>query len=289
MALQRIGRIRTAALTAAASAAVLGGCVIVVDADSGSTSWIAGPQFVHSWVVELDEAELASHPQLHIINASGDVTLKATEGPARIEVETYSRDRDRARRVKIDIQKTVGGTLAIEPDWPGGIRSNESCDLIVYVQNRDGIRIRVGAGEIEVEGMAGGMNAETGAGEIEVRSHDGSVSLHTGAGDIEAKGVAGSVEAETRAGDIDLSNVGWPVEATSGAGDISVTLRHGFSGQLHASTSAGGIELPGVGTTHNRGATRSATNYVGEPGSDQECVLKTSAGDVSVRVLPPTD
>ncbi|MEM9662966.1 MAG: DUF4097 family beta strand repeat-containing protein, partial [Planctomycetota bacterium] len=242
------------------SALVLGGCVLVVAKDSGTTSVIAGEQFVHSWSIELDDADLASHPSLGVINPSGDVTVVRTDGAPRIRIDTYSRDRDRARGMTITPRVMSDATLAIEPHWPGGIRTNESCDIAVYVPVRTGVSIEVGAGEVEVSGMAGRLTVDTGAGDIEITSHDGTATLTTNAGDIEATGVAGATDAKTNAGDIELRRVGWPINAESHAGDIEVTLWHGFAGTLRGETRAGSIDLPGSGSRTTANGVQTATH-----------------------------
>lgn len=271
------------------SALALGGCVLVVAKDSGTTSFIAGEQFVHSWSLELDEDDLASHTALRITNPSGDVSVIPTKGPPRIGIDAYSADRDRARATDIKPRKASGGVLVIEPRWPGGIERNESCDIAVYVPVRTGIEIEVGAGEIDVEGMQGTLSADTGAGEIEIRSHDGAVILSTNAGDVEANNVTGGVEAKTSAGDIDLRNVGWPIEAVTRAGDIEVAMRHGFAGELRASSRTGDIDLPGTGTRTSSNGMSVATHTIGDASTGDTCFFQTSAGDIEVRVLPAQD
>ncbi|MEL6497064.1 MAG: DUF4097 family beta strand repeat-containing protein [Planctomycetota bacterium] len=251
------------------SALVLGGCVLVVAKDSGTTSVIAGEQFVHSWSIELDDADLASHPSLGVINPSGDVTVVRTDGAPRIRIDTYSRDRDRARGMTITPRVMSDATLAIEPHWPGGIRTNESCDIAVYVPVRTGVSIEVGAGEVEVSGMAGQLTVDTGAGDIEITSHDGTATLTTNAGDIEATGVAGATDAKTN------------------AGDIEVTLWHGFAGTLRGETRAGSIDLPGSGSRTTANGVQTATHRIGDPDVAHTAVFRTSAGDIDVRVLAP--
>lgn len=264
----------------------VGGCIIVVDGthdDDWHHSYHDGkPRAERTWSADIHESLLAETDALRVKSRAGDVTIEPTEGPARVEAHARGPNADRVQEIRLAM-RSEGGTLHIEPVWPRDTwRNNESVDLVIRVPTREGVEVRTSAGDVEVAAMAGTLRIETSAGDVEVDGHDGAAHVDSSAGDIWMEHVTGEIGAETSAGDIDLHDVGWPIEAITSSGDVTVMMRPGFSGVLHAATSAGDIDLPGPGERRRTGPIKSVSLEMGE--GEDECVFKTSSGDVTVRV-----
>jgi hypothetical protein len=149
---------------------------------------------------------------------------------------------------------------------------------------RSELRVRTGAGTVQVVGLAGPVRATTGSGDIELNGIAGDTELTTGSGDIQGRDLGGSVELRTGHGDVRLERVGATVRATTGSGDITVADAHGTisirtgHGDVRLERPAGDVRVrTGAGDVTVRGA----------PGEGAYWEIRTGAGDVLLE-LPAT-
>ena len=138
----------------------------------------------------MTDVETGQAESVLVQTEAGDVELIATDGPATVEAHVYAQTEERADATRIRAVVSNEGRLEISIDWPGGERrDSESCDIVARLPRMDGVWVRTGAGEIEVEGMAGEMLVETGAGDIDLTvlrdiAGKGDIDLSTGHGDV---------------------------------------------------------------------------------------------------------
>ena len=210
---------------------------------------------------------------------AGDVQLIAIEaGTARIEAHIHAETEERAEATRIRAEVSREGRLEISVDWPGGHRrSNESCDIVARIPRVHGVWVRTGAGDIEVEGMAGDMLIETGAGDVHIDHHEGKVSVTTSAGDVEIENVTGPVSATTKAGDVDLEHIRGSIDASTSAGDIHAAMVGPYDGTIIARTRVGDLRI--LGREYHE---KHATIALGE--GPEISTFESAVGDILVRV-----
>jgi len=228
--------------------------------------------------VTMRDAETKGAESVFVQTEAGDIELIATDGPSNVEAHIYAQTQERADATRIKSHINAEGQFEVSIDWPeGGRRDNESCDIVVRMPRMDGVRVRTGAGEIDVKGMAGQMHLETGAGDVDVEHHMGSVTATTSAGDIEIENVTGNVSATTRAGDVELERIGGTIEARTSAGDIEAEMTGPYTGTIVAGTSVGDLRVMGRAYSQKR-----VTLAIGD--GPEISTFESTVGDVSVRV-----
>lgn len=228
--------------------------------------------------VTMTDVETSGAESVLVQTEAGDVELIATDGPAKVEAHIYAQTEERADATRIRAVVSNDGRLEISIDWPGGERlQNESCDIVARIPRMHGVWIRTGAGEIDVEGMAGEMLIETGAGDVDVDRHEGKVTVITSAGDVEIEDVTGPVSATTKAGDVDLDRVRGTIDARTSAGDIHATMVGPYTGTIIAETSVGDLRV--MGREYHE---KHATIALGD--GPEISRFKSSVGDVLVRI-----
>ncbi|MCA9272214.1 MAG: DUF4097 family beta strand repeat protein [Phycisphaerales bacterium] len=226
----------------------------------------------------MTDVETGQAESVLVQTEAGDVELIATDGPATVEAHVYAQTEERADATRIRAVVSNEGRLEISIDWPGGERrDSESCDIVARLPRMDGVWVRTGAGEIEVEGMAGEMLVETGAGDIDVDRHDGKVTAVTAAGDIEIEDTTGPISATTRAGDVDLERVRGTIDARTSAGDIHAMIVGPYSGTIVAKTAVGDLRV--MGREYHE---KHATVALGD--GPEISTFESSVGDVLVRI-----
>jgi DUF4097 and DUF4098 domain-containing protein YvlB len=129
-------------------------------------------------------------------------------------------------RIEIDWHEQDDG-LRIETSHSRRTASNMSVELEITAPAGSRLELDSGAGNIQVEDIAGEMDVHTGAGNVDVQRAEGRVSLDTGAGNITYDGTPqGNCRVETGAGNITLklpAEVDVEVELDTGIGNVDVS------------------------------------------------------------------
>jgi DUF4097 and DUF4098 domain-containing protein YvlB len=200
-------------------------------------------------------------PSLKIDNFAGNVTVRAGERDVIRVVATKKAPRiDDLGRIEIQIDEQNGG-LIIRTSRRSGF-ANASVELEITAPSNTRLDARTGAGNVDVDGLTGGIDAHTGAGNINVRGAAGTARLDTGAGNIRYQGMPqGECRFETGAGNIMLALPAAPnveVDLETGTGNIDVdfvvdgqvtrravrgTIGSGAQGTIFADTGVGNIDV----------------------------------------------
>ncbi len=258
------------------------------------------------------ELDLAAGDLLVIEGILGDATVRASEGPQELvcvlsaDGRTEEEAEQALRNVEVRTQRD-GSTLAVVVQSPareleeGGMRffSQPRSDLTLAVPG--GIKVRIGssAGDIEVEGPLGPVQASTSFGEVALSRIEGDAGARTESGSIEIRQAAGgAVTAETSFGDVTLEAIrGGKVVAESRSGDLvlrdvrgtSVEARSSFGGirlaavegDITAQTDSGDVELEGaLAGTHHLHSGFGSIDVVRAQGTLE---ASSDSGDVAIR------
>jgi DUF4097 and DUF4098 domain-containing protein YvlB len=182
---------------------------------------------------------------------SGAITVAATK---------RARSQGDLDRIEIQVSERDGG-LAIKTENRSSLR-DISVDLEVTTPDGTRLDAHTGAGNVDIDGITGGIDAHSGAGNLEVRGVAGTARLDTGAGNIGYQGAPqGDCRFETGAGNITLSmpaDVNVQVDLQTGMGNIDVdfavdgqvtrrqvrgAIGSGAQGTVYAQTGVGNIDL----------------------------------------------
>lgn len=164
---------------------------------------------------------------------------------------------------------TEGGHIQVQ-DVAGDLDAFTAGGHIVAGNISGDATLRSGGGHIRAGQIAGRAQLETDGGNITLKQADSFVAVRTGGGQIDFGEVRGSVRAETGGGGIRIITVSGPMEVESNGGSICLTR---VSGAVRAATAGGNIQAwINPKTNSNRGTVSLA-------GASQ---LSSGAGDIVV-------
>jgi hypothetical protein len=171
--------------------------------------------------------DVGATPRLEIDSFAGNVTVRAGEANTiRVVATKKASNRSNLDRIEIDWHEQDDG-LRIETSHSRRTASNMSVELEITAPAGSRLELDSGAGNIQVEDIAGEMDVHTGAGNVDVQRAEGRVSLDTGAGNITYDGTPqGNCRVETGAGNITLklpAEVDVEVELDTGIGNVDVS------------------------------------------------------------------
>ena len=200
-------------------------------------------------------------PSLKIDSFAGNVIVRTGEaGVIGVAATKKARSQDDLDRIEVQVSERDGG-LVIKTEKPSTLNS-VSVDLEITAPAGTRLDADTGAGNVDIDGVTGGIDAHSGAGDIDVRGAAGTARLDTGAGSIGYQGTPqGDCRFETGAGNITLSlpsdpnvqvdlqtgtgniDVGFAVDGTATRQKVRGAIGSGALGTVYAQTGAGNIDL----------------------------------------------
>jgi hypothetical protein len=204
---------------------------------------------------------VSAAPSLKIDSFAGNVIVRSgPSGVINVAATRRARGRDDSARIEVQVSERGGG-LVIKTSKPSSVR-NASVDLEITAPASTGLDLHTGAGNVDVDGIAGEIDAHTGAGNFDVRGAAVCARLDAGAGSIRYQGTPqGNCRFETGAGNIALELPADPdvrVNLQTGAGKVDVdfdvdgrvsgrkvqgVIGSGAQGEIYARAGAGNIAL----------------------------------------------
>jgi hypothetical protein len=185
----------------------------------------------------------ADAPSLQIDNFAGNVSIRAGESGTIQVVATKRASRSRDLSViGVGIHEKEGG-LVIKTGRPLS-RGNAAVDLEITTPADSHLDLELGAGNILVQGLSGGVEASVGAGNIGMDDVTGELGASSGAGTINVRGASGPVRLNNGTGTIVYR--GTPqghCRFNTGAGAIALELPTSPNVTLDLKTDVGTIEV----------------------------------------------
>lgn len=177
-----------------------------------------------------------------------------------------------------------GGSLKLD-DIGGNIKGETGGGTIDVGNSGGQLDLETGGGSIHVASAKGKIQAQSGGGSVEIINGLQGATIETGGGSINVRQCQGKVKASTGGGGIELGDVGGPAELETGGGSIRLA---GAKGPVRAETGGGSIELYKLlqGAYAETGGGTIKAQFVGSRGGFSESVLDTSAGDITVYLVP---
>lgn len=240
--------------------------------------------------VQEDETETFAVDDLESVTVgarNGQLTVRAEERET-IEVRKVTRaaGEDDAENVWLESTRTGGRLdLSVEREEnPLLIRLGPSPRMDLEVTVPEDLRVeRAGVrnGIVDVEGVAGPVEAEARNGLLEVRDVDGDLTATARNGTVDVVGVEGSLRAETRNGPIDAADVAGDVELETRNGDVSLEVPSTLDAVVGISTRNGEISVDGI---DDLTASSGDSSFHGTAGDgSRRIVVETRNGAVTVR------
>ena len=210
---------------------------------------------------------------LVVKNLGGNVVIRATDG------DTTNVCLSGAQADEATVTQS-GDTITVQaphPDWQeAGLLRNwgrdHRLDITIDAPTGSHVRVKLGAGEVQLTGMLGSVEVRSGAGDVHIADATSESSVHIGAGNIHVDSIAattrlssgagkihlGEANGEARLnlgmGDVSIGHVAAPVFVKSGAGEVLVsavtgdlTVNTGFGGTMIERISAGRFTYKGTG------------------------------------------
>lgn len=151
--------------------------------------------------------------------------------------------------------------------------------FVISIPRKFDVNLKTAGGHIDVEGLAGTLQAATSGGHLNFKQIEGPITARTSGGHIKIAGSKGKVEISTSGGHLDLSAVEGDVTAKTSGGAIHADR---ITGRCVLKTSGGSIEVSAL-----KGSVEAATSgggieaeLIDQPAGD--CSFKTSGGGITV-------
>ncbi|HZV34535.1 MAG TPA: DUF4097 family beta strand repeat-containing protein [Verrucomicrobiae bacterium] len=153
----------------------------------------------------------------------------------------------------------------------------------ITVPKHFNITLDTAGGGIEVTGVRGTVDVQTSGGDLRFANVDGPIEGHTSGGNIRAEGCMGKLLVQTSGGNISIKKYSGPsVTADTMGGNIEA---NDCEGKLGVKTSGGNITVgnfTGDGIFADTTGGTISFDLAKQP--DDQCVLRTSGGNVNVRL-----
>jgi Putative adhesin len=234
----------------------------VVDADWGNVKVGTWDKQVVQIIVKQTGPDLAQYLKHHSIS----ITQEGKEVNVKAIGDSWLSSHD--SKVKVAYEMTI--PIKLE----GSIK--DGAGNIEMTGTGGTIDATTGAGNLDLSGIAGPMSCRSGAGNIDVSDCRDKLEARTGAGNIDIDAFAGSlIEARTGVGNIDANLVN-QIKADSalhtGMGNISVTLKATMAVNLDATSGMGHVDSQFPTGTLNGGGPRLS--------------IKSGSGNVEIEKAP---
>lgn len=193
----------------------------------------------------------SSHPapqgRVRVRNVRGDLTVEpSSDGAVRVEVRkrAWSASEAAARQLLAEVPVVVeprGEDLVVEVGTSSG---RWTADLTLQVPPDAGLDVRLGTGDVRVA-QVGSCELQLGAGDVDVNRVAGPVAARCGAGDVRLGTVEGDLSVEAASGDVSADRVLGPVRVHVGSGDVRLGS---CSGPVAVRVQRGDVELTADGS-----------------------------------------
>jgi DUF4097 and DUF4098 domain-containing protein YvlB len=272
-----------------------------------SAAWAQGRhEYVQSSSQTVPAEELS---KIIATTPDGEIDVQPTDtGAATLDITKRVRTRLGERkaesyfdRMTVDIS-TAGATLSIigdVPDYTLGV--GFSIDYALRVPKGMALELRTSDGNIDVDEIAGELQARTSDGDITVVNTAGA-ELRTSDGDIRVESVEGDISAVTSDGDITIASVTGELSARSSDGDIScsdisnaielqlsdgdATIRNARGG-ITARTSDGELDIENVeGPVELKTSDGDILLSLADSSEAESITCTSSDGNIRVEVTP---
>jgi beta-lactamase regulating signal transducer with metallopeptidase domain/DUF4097 and DUF4098 domain-containing protein YvlB len=267
----------------ARSFAVRAGEKLLVDVDRGNVHITGADQATADIVVKYTgrtNAELKQFLDHHTTTMTQDpgIVRLTAKGDAWLSTASVQVQIEYEIRVPATFDasaKTGAGNMEVS-GLAGKLDADTGMGKVTLNQVTGPTTARSGAGNVEVSGLDGKLDVNTGTGNITLTKATGPTTAHTGAGNVNATGLAGNLDVNTGMGKVTLTQVTGPTTARSGAGSVEVS---GLDGKLDVNTGTGNITL-----TKATGPTTAHTGAgnVNASGMDGKLDVDTGMGNVSL-------
>ena len=229
--------------------------------------------------------EVGESASLAIDSFAGAIVVRPGPG-GEIRVVATKKARSTAALGRIEIEMDERrGELRVRATKPASL-GNASVTFEVTVPESTRISLHTGAGQVDVEGVQGGVTADTGAGRIGLARVGGGVEARSGAGRIEVSEVSGgAIKLHSGAGSVDVVDVTGDLYAHTGSGSIAV---RGASGEVRLDSGSGSLDYEGDPSGSCRFETGSGHIRLTLP-AELNVVVGLSTGSGTIHVDYPVD
>ena len=152
----------------------------------------------------------------------------------------------------------------------------------VTAPTQSSVTAKNGSGGIDINDLAGPVDATTGSGRIAIGRIAGPVAASAGSGGIEVSGAA-SLRARTGSGSIRATAVAGDATATSGSGSVQIDLTG--KGSVDVSSSSGSVAVAGMNGAAQVSTSSSSLEVEGRPSGPWN--VRSSSGRVTLHI--PSD
>ena len=198
---------------------------------------------------------------------------------------------------------SVSFTVTVPPHYH--VKASTSGGDVEVADIAGRVEVRTSGGDIELGRIEGEIDAVTSGGDIDVEAGRGNIKVVTSGGDIRVERAVGDVRASTSGGDVRIEYVDGVVDASSSGGNVVARFASELTGaaslstsggnvtawlpesagaDLNASTSGGSVKTDGLRVEVHHGG-QGKNKLVGEiNGGGERLRLRTSGGNIRVKV-----
>jgi len=131
-------------------------------------------------------------------------------------------------------------SLLLEEVFDGSTSSGYST-WTVTVPAGTTIEFSSASGDLEIEGLEGGVEASIASGDVEIRHFQGELQINTASGDVDLEEISGALQIHTASGEIEITDVTLEAESSfaSASGDVEVKLARSAAHDLSVASASG--------------------------------------------------
>jgi hypothetical protein len=226
-------------------------------------------------------------PQVTVQTFDGTVTVRAWDkNEVSCAITKRAGDEDSLRRISVESGQN-GNSVSINAKYSKARRTSADegglVNLEIYVPKSTNLTVGSGDGRLNVEGVAGELQAKTGDGSVFVTDSSGRLKVETGDGSIRVEGYSGEANVHTGDGRIVLRGKFNQLTAQTGDGSISLELPSDANATIE--TIGDSVYNDGLGTEETNSSKNIRRWRVGSGGNllklhtgDGKIVLRRSAG-----------
>lgn len=227
--------------------------------------------------------------RLKLDNTSGDVKITlSTDGKAHVAATKVKFENG----CKYEAKKS-GDTLDVEVEKKRRFASGTcKVNLEIKVPKEIALRLRMGSGNLDVQGTKGEVDIRTGSGDAKFNVETAKLKGVVGSGSLKASGTVGVVDLRTGSGDIEVAGLTGDSYVTTGSGDVTLTYKTApTKGRITLKSGSGDTTVYLPAATKLLTTVKSGSGKIyNEIGDSQDASfiisMKSGSGSLKVKKLP---
>jgi hypothetical protein len=217
--------------------------------------------------------------------ATDTVTVEAL---LEVEADNFEKAERKFKDLQLSFTQN-GNNVEIHSDFRG-LKRGLSLEFRISVPRNYNLKLKTGAGNIEVVDVYGNVSAHTSGGSIRIKRVNGPVRVQTAGGSIRVEHVIGQIQAVTKGGNVTArmsDQLSADCYLSTSGGKVAVELNQGSCFDVDAKTRAGHVITEFPITMQGKLSGKSCKTSIN--GGGPKLVLRSAAGNIHLAAARPLE